>query len=134
MLEHILHDEHIYAAPDWLKEQANLQDLPGEHARSLKDPDAFWGAWAERFQWFRPWDKVMDWQYPDHKWFVGGQTNITLNAHDRHADGPNRTKLAMIWIAEDGSERKSPTTNCAGWCRDWRAGCARWASPRATAW
>jgi acetyl-CoA synthetase len=106
MLEHILHDDHTYAAPHWLQEQANLQDLPGEHARSLQDPDAFWGAWAERFEWFKPWDKVMDWQYPDHKWFVGGETNITLNALDRHADGPNRTKVALIWIAEDGSERK----------------------------
>jgi acetyl-CoA synthetase len=38
--------------------------------------------------WFKPWEKVMDWQYPDHKWFVGGETNITLNALDRHADGP----------------------------------------------
>ena len=85
MLEHILHDDHIYSAPDWLQEQANLQDLAGEHARSLKDPTAFWGAWAERFAWFQPWQQVMDWQYPNHQWFVGGQTNITLNALDRHA-------------------------------------------------
>ena len=106
MLEHILHDEQTYSAPDRLKEQANLQDLAGEHARSLKDPEAFWGAWAERFAWFKPYEKVMDWNYPDHHWFVGGQTNITLNALDRHADGPNRTKVALIWIAEDGSERK----------------------------
>jgi acetyl-CoA synthetase len=106
MLEHILHDDHTYAAPAWLQEQANLQDLRGEHARSLHDPDAFWGAWASRFEWFTPWEKVMDWKYPDHKWFVGGQTNITLNALDRHADGANRTKVALIWIAEDGSERK----------------------------
>jgi acetyl-CoA synthetase len=106
MLEHILHAEQTYAAPDWLKEQANLQDLVGEHARSLKDPDAFWGAWAERFAWFQPWEKVMDWNYPDHKWFAGGRTNITLNALDRHADGQNRTKVALIWIAEDGAERK----------------------------
>ena len=106
MLEHILHDDHIYSAPDWLQEQANLQDLAGEHARSLKDPTAFWGAWAERFAWFQPWQQVMDWQYPNHQWFVGGQTNITLNALDRHADGPNRTKVALIFIGEDGTDRK----------------------------
>ncbi len=106
MLEHLLHDEQTFSAPDWVREQANLQDLAGEHARSLADPEAFWGAWAERFAWFKPYEKVMDWQYPDHRWFVGGQTNITLNALDRHADGPNRTKVALIWIAEDGAERK----------------------------
>ena len=49
---------------------------------------------------------MLEWNYPDHKWFVGGETNITLNALDRHADGANRNKLAIIWIAEDGSERK----------------------------
>lgn len=106
MVEQILHHDQVYQAPRWLVEQANLQDLEGECARSLADPDAFWGAWASRFQWFKPWDQVMDWQYPNHHWFVGGETNITLNALDRHADGPNRTKVAMIWIAEDGSERK----------------------------
>jgi acetyl-CoA synthetase len=106
MLEQILHQSGTFTAPAALQAQANLQDLEGERARSLADPDAFWGEWASRFQWFKPWDKVMDWQYPDHKWFVGGETNITLNALDRHADGPNRTRVALIWIAEDGSERK----------------------------
>ncbi len=106
MLEQILHQSATFTAPAALQAQANLQDLEGERARSLADPDAFWGEWASRFQWFKPWDKVMDWQYPDHKWFVGGETNITLNALDRHAEGPNRSRVALIWIAEDGSERK----------------------------
>ena len=106
MVEKIGQLEEAFDAPAWLRRQANLQDLEGERARSLADPDAFWGAWARRFQWFKPWETVMDWEYPDHRWFVGGETNITLNCLDRHADGPNRTKLAMIWIAEDGSERK----------------------------
>ena len=105
MLEQILHTEHVFSAPDWLQEQANLQDLTGEHARSLKTRRRSGGLGRSALP-GSPWDKVMDWQYPDHHWFVGGQTNITLNALDRHADGPNRTKVALIWIAEDGSERK----------------------------
>ena len=111
MVEKMSHGDEAFDAPTWLKRQANLQDLAGERARSVADPDAFWGAWASRFQWFKPWEKVMDWQYPDHRWFVGGETNITLNCLDRHADGANRTKLAMIWIAEDGSERKANFRN-----------------------
>jgi len=106
-LEHILQNsKESYAAPDWLMAQANLPDFQGEYARSIADPEQFWGDWAKRFAWFQPWTKVMEWEYPNHRWFVGGQTNITLNALDRHADGPNRTKLAMIWIAESGEERK----------------------------
>ena len=106
MLESILSHDETFSAPEWLQAQANLKSLEAEHARSIATPDAFWGSWAERFEWFTPWEKVMDWNYPDHRWFVGGQTNITLNALDRHADGANRNRVALIWIAEDGSERK----------------------------
>lgn len=104
-LEHILQNSESYTAPDWLIAQANLPDFKSEYARSIADPEQFWGEWAKRFAWFQPWTKVMEWEYPNHRWFVGGQTNITLNALDRHADGPNRTKLAMIWIGEE--DRKS---------------------------
>lgn len=106
MVEHVLHSNEVFHAPAWLKEQANLHDFEGEVARSLANPDAFWGAWASRFEWSQPWDEVLEWKYPDHRWFVGGKTNIAANALDRHADGPNRNKLALIWIGEDGSERK----------------------------
>ena len=40
-----------------------------------------------------------------HKWFVGGRTNITINALDRHAESPNANRAAFIWLGEDGSER-----------------------------
>ena len=80
MVEKISQDADIFTAPPWLKAQANLQDLAGERARSLADPDAFWGEWGRRFQWNTPWDQVMEWEYPNHRWFVGGTTNITLNA------------------------------------------------------
>lgn len=106
MIEQIATHQEFLVAPEWLKAQATLQDLAGAHARSLADPDGFWGEWAQRMAWFTPWEKVLEWNYPDHRWFVGGRTNITLNALDRHADGANRNKLALIWIGEDGSERK----------------------------
>ncbi|MCB9138998.1 MAG: acetate--CoA ligase [Caldilineaceae bacterium] len=106
MLEQILQHDEVFKAPDSLIQQANVQDFDAEYARSIEDPEQFWGHWAERYEWFKPWDEVMAWDYPNHRWFVGGETNITLNALDRHADGPNRNRLAFIWIAEDGSERK----------------------------
>jgi acetyl-CoA synthetase len=105
-LEQILQYDDQFSAPVHLIEQANLRDFAAEYARSIADPAAFWGEWANRFLWTRPWDQVMQWTYPEHKWFVGGETNITLNALDRHADGPKRTKVALIWIGEDGHERK----------------------------
>ncbi|MEZ4616706.1 MAG: acetate--CoA ligase [Caldilineaceae bacterium] len=105
-LEQILQYDDHFIAPQSLIEQANLRDFEAEYARSIADPATFWGEWASRFTWTKPWEAVMQWDYPNHKWFVGGETNITFNALDRHADGVNRDKLALIWIGEDGSERK----------------------------
>jgi acetyl-CoA synthetase len=47
----------------------------------------------------------MQWDGVNHQWFVGGKTNITLNALDRHANSERRNRAAYIWLGEDGSER-----------------------------
>jgi acetyl-CoA synthetase len=49
-LEQILHHTESFSAPAHLIAQANLSDFAAEYARSLADPAAFWGAWAQRFQ------------------------------------------------------------------------------------
>ncbi len=105
-LEHLLTVGDTFLAPESLRRTAIPADVAAERARSLKDPDAFWGAWAKRFRWSEPWSQVFDWQYPDHRWFVGGKTNVVDNALDRHADGPRRNHLALICLGEDGSERR----------------------------
>ena len=61
MLEQILQHDDVFQAPEALMAQATLQDFDAEYARSIADPDAFWGEWAQRFEWFKPWDKVMEW-------------------------------------------------------------------------
>ncbi len=105
-LEKILTTTESYIAPDVLLNQANLRNFDWEYERSIADPEKFWGEWAARFRWFWPWKQVMAWEYPNHRWFVKGETNITLNCLDRHAESDKRNKLALIWIGEDGSERK----------------------------
>ncbi len=54
--------------------------------QSVKDPEGFWAAEAETFQWRKPWDKVLEWDFegPNVKWFQGGKLNITENCLDRH--------------------------------------------------
>ncbi len=79
-------------------------------SRSQEDVAWFWGA-VERdlgFDWFRPYTQVLDESQgtPWARWFVGGQTNIALNCVDRHARGPRRNRLALIWEGEDGEVRK----------------------------
>jgi len=43
------------------------------YARSLKDPDAFWGEAAQKVSWYRTWDRVLDDRSaPFYRWFTGG--------------------------------------------------------------
>ena len=56
-------------------------------------------------EWFTPWTKVLDWQPPHAKWFVGGTLNVSVNCVDRHVRGPRRNKAALIWEGEPGDRR-----------------------------
>jgi acetyl-CoA synthetase len=78
--------------------------LDATRQQSLDDNEGFWANVAQELEWFRPWDKVFEWEYPRFQWFVGGQCNITVNALDRHVNSWRRNKVALIWIGEDGRE------------------------------
>lgn len=105
-LKSLLPSQQSYPAPKHLQQQANLHDYLSEHQDSLDNPEVFWGNWAKRFVWFKPWKQVLRWEFPDHQWFIGSQTNITYNALDRHASGPKRNQVALLFVGEDGSEQK----------------------------
>ena len=42
---------------------------------------------------------------PFAKWFVGGKLNASYNCVDRHCEGPNKNKAAIIWEGEPGDRR-----------------------------
>jgi acetyl-CoA synthetase len=75
-------------------------------ARASRDLEAFWAERAQEFEWFKPWEKVLDdSNKPFFKWFVGARTNITYNCLDRHVKSWRRNKLALIWEGEKGEVR-----------------------------
>ncbi|MCL5283929.1 MAG: acetate--CoA ligase [Armatimonadetes bacterium] len=84
--------------------QANLNS-PEMVRRGNEDPDGFWADSANELQWFQKWDRVLDWNPPDAKWFVGGKINLSVNCVDRHLAGARRNKAAIIWEGEPGEER-----------------------------
>ena len=75
------------------------------YAESVRDPQAFWAAQAERFTWRKKWDTVLKWNFdaPDVKWFVGGTLNITENCLDRHL-ATRGDKTAILWEPNDTNE------------------------------
>src|SRR5450432_1965567 len=67
------------------------------HARSLRDPEGFWGEAAREIDWIEPATKVFD---PGRglygRWFAGGVVNTCYNALDRHVAGGRADQLALI--------------------------------------
>ncbi len=44
-----------------------------QHARSLRDPEGYWGEVAEKITWTKKWTKVLDSSKPPfYRWFTGG--------------------------------------------------------------
>ncbi|MHB8598725.1 MAG: acetate--CoA ligase [Ktedonobacteraceae bacterium] len=83
----------------------NVQDYQSLYDKAASDLEAFWDEIARDFTWEKPWTKVLEGEAPDARWFVGGQTNITTNCLDRHANGIRANKTALLWVGEDGEER-----------------------------
>jgi acetyl-CoA synthetase len=72
---------------------------------AARDPEQFWAGEARRLDWIKPWSKVLEWNPPHAKWFIGGKLNVAANCIDRHLTGPRRDKAALIWEGEPGDER-----------------------------
>ena len=104
-IDNLLRESGEIPPPPHVSGQAALQDYDAVYARSLADPEGFWAEAAAGLHWFRPWDTVFQWDYPNFRWFIGGQTNICYNALDRHLTTERRNKAALIWLGEDGAER-----------------------------
>ena len=73
--------------------------------RAARDPEAFWAQQARELEWSTPFTKVLEWNAPWAKWFLGGKLNASVNCLDRHLRGPRRNKAALIWEGEPGDTR-----------------------------
>ena len=104
-IDHLLQETAVIQPPPSLVSQAFLQDQEAAYQRSIDDPDAFWAEVAGELEWFKPWTKVSQWDYPNFQWFLGAKCNITYNCLDRHLTQGRKNKAAFIWLGEDGSER-----------------------------
>ncbi len=84
---------------------AYIPDYEQAYRQSIADPEGFWDRAAKELDWFSPWSRVLEWNYPWAKWFVGATCNIAYNCLDRHVNTWRRNKVALIWVSEQGDER-----------------------------
>jgi len=50
----------------------SLEEYETLYKQSIADPEGFWAGVARELPWFKPWDKVLEWNLPLARWFVGG--------------------------------------------------------------
>jgi acetyl-CoA synthetase len=107
-IESVLVENRVFPPPPGFAASAHIGSLEQYQAlwtRAKDDPEGFWGEMAGTLHWDAPWTKVLDWQPPFAKWFLGAQINVSYNCIDRHCEGPFKNKAALIWEGEPGERR-----------------------------
>lgn len=69
------------------------------------DPEAFWARAAEQVPWFRPWERVFEWNPPTFRWFIGAETNLSYNCLDHHVARGWAGHAALVAETERGERR-----------------------------
>ena len=106
--------DKIYpVSADWAQRafinEAKYKDM---YARSVSDPDAFWGEQGKRIDWMTPYTKVKNTSFGPGdvsiKWYEDGVTNAAFNCVDRHL--PTRAnQTAIIFEGDDPSDSRHIT-------------------------
>ena len=107
-IQSILTENRKFPPPPAFVKLANLnsEDQYQRMWQQAKDdPAAFWGELAANLVWHKKWDKVLEGQMPDTKWFTGGKLNASVNCIDKHLDTWRKNKAAIIWEGEPGDTR-----------------------------
>ena len=104
-IDSVLTENRVFECSDEFRAQAHVRGME-EYERLYKeaetDPEKFWAGIASELHWFKPWDRVLDWDCPWAKWFSGGEINLSYNCLDRHVASHRRNKAAIIWEGEPG--------------------------------
>ena len=103
-LDALLDERRTFPPSEVFKQRANWNDA-AIYDHAANNPEGFWAEQAKNLDWFTPWQRVLEWNAPWAKWFVGGKLNVTYNCVDRHAHSARRNKAAIIWEGEPGDTR-----------------------------
>ncbi|MEC7352656.1 MAG: AMP-binding protein, partial [Planctomycetota bacterium] len=113
-IQSVLEEDRVFPPPADFGERvggaviADMADYEARWKRSIEDPEGYWDEVARGFDWSTPYSRVLEWDCPDARWFVGGRTNITDNCVDRQVRDGHGDEVAIIWegepVGDDGPE------------------------------
>ena len=102
-IDALLQEDREFPPSEEFRVAANIND-PEIWSKASADREAYWASWAEQLDWHTKWDRVLDWNAPNAKWFVGGKLNAAWNCLDRHLSTKGEQN-ALIWEGEPGEIR-----------------------------
>jgi acetyl-CoA synthetase len=105
----ILREDRVFPPLEDFAQKArlgSLRDYQALYARSIEDPQSFWAEVAAELPWFKRWQRVLEWNEPWAKWFVGAQCNLSFNCLDHQVNSGRGEKVAIVWEGEPGEVRK----------------------------
>jgi acetyl-CoA synthetase len=104
----VMKETRLFPPPPEFSAKARIKSMEQYREmweRAKNDPEGFWGEYAQELHWFKPYEKVLEWNEPFATWFKNGQTNISYNCLDAHLTTWRRNKVAYIWEGEPGDVR-----------------------------
>src|SRR2546428_400997 len=107
-IDSVLQEQRKFECPEEFRRGAHIksaEDYDRIYRESVEKPEKFWARIADELHWFKRWDRVLEWNSPWAKWFVGGQINLSYNCLDRHVQTSRKNKAALIWESEPGEVR-----------------------------
>ena len=107
-IDSILTEKRSFPPPPEFSKNAHIhskEEYDKLCARAAADPEGFWADIARELHWFEPWTKVLEWDCPWAKWFLGGKINLSYNCLDRHVQTWRKNKAAIIWEGEPSEVR-----------------------------
>ncbi|HVT03092.1 MAG TPA: acetate--CoA ligase [Thermoanaerobaculia bacterium] len=102
-IDDLLKEQRKFPPSELFRSNANASDA-AIYDRAEQDPEAFWASWAEQLDWETKWSKILEWEPPNARWFVGGMLNASVNCLDRHLK-LRGDKRAIVWEGEPGDSR-----------------------------
>ena len=100
-----------FPPPSGFSSQAHLSswdDYEGLYRRSMEDPEGFWAEVAADCHFFKKWDRVLQWDLPNAKWFAGAETNVSYNCLDYQITKGRGDHTAILWEGEPCDETQAP--------------------------
>ncbi len=102
-MESVLQESRKFPPPASFSSSAHIKSFEQYeqmYRESIDNPEKFWGEKAAELYWFKKWSRVLEWNLPDAKWFVGGKTNLCYNCVDRQVKDGAGDKAAIVWEGE----------------------------------